>query len=483
MGKCSHYCLGVRTVRMLSPLILVFPTLIAGQCQVDLDALTGKFPPLLTQRGEFVFPSSRTEDDKRIPAFEEDAPLDLLCHGSEKGQPSTFVNISGVDTGESKVALTCVGGVFKRLLFKTTVSVESASCNKKQEPLLMRRAEHCSPVGADGRDDDLSELTRTSIGWNIDGKYKEQIGLCIDERMFATIWTNHTLHGANIDYRDIDPKRPGFRIDTTGTKRFFPWATSTKMNKYYSKNNQLAQVKKILGTNNKMGTFQIIDKSRSGTHYFAKGHLSPDAAFVYNVMQDATYYFMNVAPQFQSFNNGNWKALEYNTRELGTQLNRDLQVITGTHGMLTYPDRNNDPTHISLFNSTYVPAPKYYWKVVQDPETNTAVAFIGSNDPHVNSAPLELCRNRCAEMAWVDWNRSEVDSGYMYCCSVEDAVKAIPAIPAIQSAGLLGGQAEPAPSPANETCTAGPCTCSCAKNDQGVYTCTCTCNDQAVNTV
>ena len=100
---------------------------------------------------------------------EEDAPLDLFCHGSEKGQPSTFVNISGVDTGESKVALTCVGGVFKRLLFEvmpiillhlfisiylqTTVSVESASCNRKQEPLLMRRAEQCSPVGADGRDD------------------------------------------------------------------------------------------------------------------------------------------------------------------------------------------------------------------------------------------------------------------------------------------------------------------------------------------
>ncbi len=30
-----------------------------------------------------------------------------------------------------------------------------------------------------------------------------------------------------------------------------------------------------------------------------QGHLSPDAAFVYNVEQDATYYFANVAPQFQ----------------------------------------------------------------------------------------------------------------------------------------------------------------------------------------
>jgi hypothetical protein len=32
---------------------------------------------------------------------------------------------------------------------------------------------------------------------------------------------------------------------------------------------------------------------------YPQGHLSPDAAFVYNVEQDATYYFVNVAPQFQ----------------------------------------------------------------------------------------------------------------------------------------------------------------------------------------
>merc|ERR1719158_1289441 len=390
---------------MISLYILgtVLPSLITGQCQVDLDALTGEFPPLLIQRGDFVFPSSRTEEDKRILTFEDGSPLDLYCHGSEKGQPSTTVTLGGVDTGDSNVPLTCLGGVFKRLLFETTVSVEAASCNKKQEPLLLRRKEQCSPVGADGRDDDLSELTRASIGWSIDGKYKEQIGLCIDEKMFATIWTNHTLHGANIDYRDIDPGRPGFRIDTTGTKRFFPWATSTKMNEYYSKKNQLSQVKKLLKTNNKLGALKIIDTSRSGTqgtHYFAKGHLSPDAAFVYNVMQDATYYFMNAAPQFQSFNTGNWKALEYNTRDLATKLGRDLQVTTGTYGMLSYPDNNNNPTHLYLFNGTYVPAPKYYWKVVQDHKTNTAVAFIGSNDPHVNSAPLELCKNRCGEMEW-----------------------------------------------------------------------------------
>ena len=32
-------------------------------------------------------------------------------------------------------------------------------------------------------------------------------------------------------------------------------------------------------------------------------------------LQYATYYFMNVMPQFQSFNNGNWKSIEASVRD------------------------------------------------------------------------------------------------------------------------------------------------------------------------
>ena len=85
----------------------------------------------------------------------------------------------------------------------------------------------------------------------------------------------------------------------------------------YRKTNQVTSVKKLLGTENKLedGT-TIIDASKSGTNYFAKGHLSPDAAFIDEAEQVATYFFFNVAPQFQSFNNGNWKSLEYVTRDM-----------------------------------------------------------------------------------------------------------------------------------------------------------------------
>ena len=84
----------------------------------------------------------------------------------------------------------------------------------------------------------------------------------------------------------------------------------------YKKTKQTATIKKLLGTNNKLpdGT-HIIDTDK-GSNYLARGHLSPDAAFIEGAEQDATYFFFNVAPQFQSFNNRNWKQLESFTRDM-----------------------------------------------------------------------------------------------------------------------------------------------------------------------
>ena len=61
------------------------------------------------------------------------------------------------------------------------------------------------------------------------------------------------------------------------------------------------------------GHKEILDNKQN---FLVKGHLAPDAAFVYQEEADATYFFINVAPQFQAFNNGNWKALEIAIRKL-----------------------------------------------------------------------------------------------------------------------------------------------------------------------
>ena len=73
------------------------------------------------------------------------------------------------------------------------------------------------------------------------------------------------------------------------------------MNQIYTKRNQRRVVTTLLDGVTKIDGETIIETSNKARDYFAKGHLAPDANFVYEVLQDATYYFINVAPQVDFF--------------------------------------------------------------------------------------------------------------------------------------------------------------------------------------
>ena len=92
----------------------------------------------------------------------------------------------------------------------------------------------------------------------------------MDELLSATIWAQHTLHGAHIAFRDTDPARPVFRADTNRNHRFFTWTPKGDMDHYYSKRNQVELVKKILKTDNMFWDKIIIDTRRSGTDYLSR---------------------------------------------------------------------------------------------------------------------------------------------------------------------------------------------------------------------
>ena len=73
------------------------------------------------------------------------------------------------------------------------------------------------------------------------------------------------------------------------------------MNDLYKKKNQRRVVTALLDGVTKIDGETIIETNSKAKDYFAKGHLAPDANFVYEVLQDATYYFINVAPQVRPF--------------------------------------------------------------------------------------------------------------------------------------------------------------------------------------
>merc|ERR1712088_262643 len=205
MGESSR---SLSSMWFLLPLAL--PAIVAGQCQVNLDKVSGRFPPLLLQKSKFIFPTEKVKDE-RVLNFKEGDSLELFCHGgSDEKQAGIYVKRSDKAKKDSKVSLKCKSGEFLVSGSEEKIAVEKASCNQKQEPRLDRTQEQCSPVGSDGR-----------------------------------------------------------------------------MNKLYSKKAQKSTVTALLGGVTSIEDEMIIETSSSGTDYFAKGHLSPDAAFVYNVLQDA----------------------------------------------------------------------------------------------------------------------------------------------------------------------------------------------------
>ena len=79
-----------------------------------------------------------------------------------------------------------------------------------------------------------------------------------------------------------------------------------------------------------------------------------------------------------------------------------MKVWSGTFGVLSYPDKNNNAKDIYVYlkgDKQYIPAPKYYWKVLQGAD-GQVVTFVGLNDPHSpDIAPEDaFCNSVCKEI-------------------------------------------------------------------------------------
>lgn len=92
----------------------------------------------------------------------------------------------------------------------------------------------------------------------------------------------------------VDSSRPGFK-----SMDMF----SVSVANSYKKKTQKTTVAGLLNT-----TDHLTSRSQ---HYLAKGHLAPDADFVLEAEQDATYLYGNAVPQWQAINNGNWKVSRF----------------------------------------------------------------------------------------------------------------------------------------------------------------------------
>ena len=174
-----------------------------------------------------------------------------------------------------------------------------------------------------------------------------------------------------------------------------------------------------------------------------KGHLVARADFVYRSQQRATFYYVNVAPQWQKFNEVNWKSLESSVRAYAKRSELDLVVYTGTYGVATLPNCNETETELYLYvdsnNNKAIPVPKFYWKAVYDPKSQAGVVFVGINNPYGTNPQGDylICTDVCSKISWVKWDQENITKRYSYCCEVDDFRSTVQYLPQFTVSRLL----------------------------------------------
>lgn len=120
-----------------------------------------------------------------------------------------------------------------------------------------------------------------------------------------------------------------------------------------------------------------------GAEKFAKGHYMPAHAALYDPRAlNATFSFINAAPQHPRMNSGVWNKLESWIKE-EVQADKNLTVITGTYGTARTNNIPASRSKIGPFPEYRATIPAGFYKVVYQADTNETIAFL---IPNVNTA-------------------------------------------------------------------------------------------------
>ena len=268
------------------------------------------------------------------------------------------------------------------------------------------------------------------VGFEVESDFYKLIDVCFDDVLYTTLYVKATVISGIAGFQKGFP-RPSFIQDT-----FYP---GMSVNTLYTRITQRQTISLLLGST-QLGD-QYIDETT--VFFLARGHFSAKADFVYGSQHRATFHFVNVSPQWQTFNGGNWEALESSVRAYADKKKLDLVVYTGTYGVATLPNVNGNETELYLYvdsnNNKAIPVPKFFCKAVYDPNSQAGVVFVGINNPYVSDPQGDylICTDVCSKISWVHWDQKNIEKGYSYCCEVDDFRSTVKYLPQFTVSGLL----------------------------------------------
>ncbi|KAH8380644.1 hypothetical protein KR009_011947 [Drosophila setifemur] len=258
--------------------------------------------------------------------------------------------------------------------------------------------------------------------------------VCHDELAEVTRYVHHVLHPGSAQYQR-SVSRPTFIPGD--------FYKGKDVNTMYTQIQQNITVSEILGMD-ASPYFNI-----SGNVYLARGHMSAKTDFVFGAAQQASFFFVNVAPQWQTFNAGNWERIEDSVRKFVADENITVDCYTGTWGVSTLPNVDGIETELYLGfdenNNGLIPVPKLYFRVIVDRESRKGIVLIGVNNPHADLEQIAkeyiICPDIGDQINWISWTKEDLKKGYSYACTVEDftaVVKDLPLDDLEDLEGVLG---------------------------------------------
>lgn len=148
--------------------------------------------------------------------------------------------------------------------------------------------------------------------------------------------------------------------------------------------------------------------------YLARGHLLPYSDMVFRSWQRATNTYLNVVPEWQIINNGNWVKMEMKVQEKAAKLKKNLKIVTGGIGPLSM-----DGTEMKLNPNNKIFVPAYMYKLVMDLESKQGIAFVVMNNPQARVNEF-LCTDICTLCGWSFPTRNDGTQGFLTCCSIDE---------------------------------------------------------------
>jgi DNA/RNA endonuclease G (NUC1) len=276
----------------------------------------------------------------------------------------------------------------------------------------------------------FNQGTIVDVGFQVENRFLKVFTSCHDPRTEENYYTEYQLTPSS-DGQETNVVRPSWRQGD-----FFPGKNVDALHTRVTQRNTIATILRSTAI-----AERFIEDPNSNV-FLARGHMAAMTDFISANEQRATFFFINTAPQFQTFNSMNWVAVEISSRRLAADRNIFLDVYTGTFGVTQYRDVSGANQQIFLaFPSRQIPVPMLYYKILVNRSNRAGVVLIGVNNPHLTLTEIlrdyVICNDVSDRINYVSWRRDDLVRGYSYACEVNDFLRRVPHIPGLVVTSLL----------------------------------------------